>query len=54
MRYLFCIHVTLEVPMALDDSVRAGKVHDGDLIMLTDSGAGLAMGCVAIEWNVKG
>lgn len=39
------------LPMALDDAVRMGKVHDGDLIMLTGSGAGLAMGCVAIEWS---
>lgn len=39
------------LPMALDDAVRMGKVHDGDLIMLTGSGAGLAMGCVAMKWT---
>jgi 3-oxoacyl-[acyl-carrier-protein] synthase III len=39
------------LPMALDDAVRMGKVHEGDLIMLTGSGAGLAMGCVAMKWS---
>jgi len=39
------------LPMALDDAVRMGKVHDGDLIMLTGSGAGLAMGCIALKWS---
>jgi len=39
------------LPMALDDAVRTGKVQDGDLIVLTGSGAGLAMGCIALEWS---
>ena len=39
------------LPMALDDAVRAGRLRDGDLVMLTGSGAGLAMGCVALEWR---
>lgn len=39
------------LPMALDDAVRAGRLGDGDLVMLTGSGAGLAMGCVALEWR---
>ncbi len=39
------------LPMALDDAVRAGKLHDGDLILMTGSGAGLAMGSMAIEWH---
>lgn len=39
------------LPMALDDAVRAGKVRNDDLILLTGSGAGLAMGCVALRWN---
>ncbi len=39
------------LPMALDDAVRAGKVCDGDLLVLTGSGAGLSMGCVALEWR---
>lgn len=39
------------LPMALDDAARAGKLKDGDLVVLTGSGAGLAMGCVALRWN---
>jgi 3-oxoacyl-[acyl-carrier-protein] synthase-3 len=39
------------LPMALDDAVRAGRVHPGDLVLLTGSGAGMSMGCVALRWN---
>lgn len=39
------------LPMALDDAVTAGKLKDGDLILMTGSGAGLAMGSMAIEWH---
>ena len=39
------------LPMALDDAVTAGKLHEGDLILMTGSGAGLAMGSMAIEWH---
>ena len=39
------------LPMALDDAVANGRLHDGDLVMLTGSGAGLSMGSVALEWR---
>ena len=39
------------LPMALDDAVKAGRLHPGDLVLLTGSGAGLSMGCVALTWN---
>jgi 3-oxoacyl-[acyl-carrier-protein] synthase-3 len=39
------------LPMALDDSVRSGRLEEGDLILMTGSGAGLAMGSVALEWH---
>jgi 3-oxoacyl-[acyl-carrier-protein] synthase-3 len=39
------------LPMALDDAVTEGKMNDGDLILMTGSGAGLAMGSIAIEWH---
>lgn len=39
------------LPMALDDAVRAGRLREGDLVMLTGSGAGLAMGTIALEWR---
>lgn len=41
------------LPMLLDDIVRGGRVQDGDLLLLTGSGAGLAMGCVALEWRAN-
>jgi 3-oxoacyl-[acyl-carrier-protein] synthase-3 len=41
------------LPMALDDAVKAGRLHDGDLVMLTGSGAGLSMGTVALRWNPR-
>jgi 3-oxoacyl-[acyl-carrier-protein] synthase-3 len=39
------------LPMALHDARAAGRVADGALLLLTGSGAGLAMGCVALEWR---
>ncbi len=39
------------LPMALDDAVRAGRLHDGDLVVFTGSGAGLAMGSLAMRWR---
>ncbi len=39
------------LPMALDDARREGRLRDGDLLMLTASGAGLAMGSVALCWR---
>ena len=42
------------LPMALDDAARLGRLHDGNLVMLTGSGAGLAMGCVALQWRGAG
>lgn len=41
------------LPMALDDAVRAGLVRDGQLLVLTGSGAGLAMGSVALTWRSR-
>jgi len=41
------------LPMALDDSVRSGRIDEGDLILMTGSGAGLAMGSIALRWNPK-
>ena len=39
------------LPMALDDAVRAGRLHDGELVLFTGSGAGLAMGSLAMRWS---
>ncbi len=42
------------LPMALDDAVRTGRVHDGQLLMFTGSGAGLSMGSLAMRWRAAG
>lgn len=39
------------LPMALDDAVRAGRLQDGQLVVFTGSGAGLAMGSLAMRWR---
>jgi len=39
------------LPMALDDAVREGRVSPGELVVFTGSGAGLAMGSLAMIWN---
>ena len=42
------------LPMALHDAVEAGRLRDGALVVLTGSGAGLAMGTVALRWRASG
>lgn len=39
------------IPMALDDAARAGRLAPGDLVVMTGSGAGLSMACVALRWD---
>ncbi|HEU4355151.1 MAG TPA: beta-ketoacyl-ACP synthase III [Actinomycetota bacterium] len=39
------------IPIALDRAWRADKIHDGDLVLLTSFGAGLAWGANLIRWN---
>lgn len=41
------------LPMALDDAVQRGRIRDGDLLMFTGSGAGLAMGSLAMRWRSR-
>ncbi|WP_461415530.1 3-oxoacyl-ACP synthase III family protein [Gemmatimonas sp.] len=41
------------LPMALDDAVRGGRVADGDLLVLTATGAGMAMGSLAMRWRTR-
>ena len=40
------------IPIALDRAWRAGRVHDGDLVLLTSFGAGLAWGANLIRWSI--
>ncbi len=38
------------VPLALDEAVAEGRVHDGDLLVLSGFGGGLAWGTALIRW----
>ena len=49
---LVVLRVARGEPLSLHgDGAGEGKLHDGDLILMTGSGAGLAMGTVALEWR---
>ncbi len=39
------------IPIALDRAWRAGRVHTGDLVLLTSFGAGLAWGANLVRWT---
>lgn len=41
------------LPMALDDLVRTRGIREGALLLFTGSGAGLAMGAVAMRWQPR-
>jgi len=38
------------VPLALDEAVRTGKIHEGDLVLLVAFGGGLTWGSAAVRW----
>jgi 3-oxoacyl-[acyl-carrier-protein] synthase-3 len=40
------------IPIALDRAWRAGRIHDGDLVLITSFGAGLAWGANLIRWTM--
>ena len=53
----FCINIdrygntsSASVPILLDEMNRAGKIHEGDLIILAAFGGGLSAGAVIIRW----
>lgn len=39
------------IPLALDETVRAGKVHPGDVIAASGFGAGLTWGAAIFQWG---
>ncbi len=39
------------IPLALDEAVRAGRVHDGSLVVLVGFGAGLTWGANVLRWG---
>ncbi len=38
------------IPIALDECVRAGRLHEGDLVVLTAFGSGFLWGSAALRW----
>jgi 3-oxoacyl-[acyl-carrier-protein] synthase-3 len=40
------------IPIALDRAYRAGRMHEGDLVVLTSFGAGLTWGATAMRWTM--
>jgi len=41
------------IPLALADAAEAGRLHDGDLVLMTGMGAGLTWGSALMEWSSK-
>ncbi len=39
------------IPIALSETVRAGKINDGDVLVLVGFGGGLTWGAVALRWG---
>ncbi len=39
------------VPIALSESVKQGKINDGDIVVLVGFGGGLTWGAVALKWG---
>jgi 3-oxoacyl-[acyl-carrier-protein] synthase-3 len=39
------------IPLSLDEEVKAGKIKDGDLIVMVGFGGGLTWGAIAIRWG---
>src|SRR5712691_1625709 len=40
------------IPIALDRAWRAGRLREGDLVLLTSFGAGLAWGANLVRWTL--
>jgi 3-oxoacyl-[acyl-carrier-protein] synthase III len=38
------------IPMALDDAVKKGKIHKGDLVVMVGSGVGYNQAAAAVKW----
>jgi 3-oxoacyl-[acyl-carrier-protein] synthase-3 len=38
------------IPIALDEALRAGRVHEGDILLFAGFGAGLTWGAVLLRW----
>jgi 3-oxoacyl-[acyl-carrier-protein] synthase-3 len=40
------------IPIALDRAYRAGRIHPGDLVLLTSFGSGLTWGATLVRWTL--
>jgi 3-oxoacyl-[acyl-carrier-protein] synthase-3 len=40
------------IPIALDRAYRAGRIHEGDLVLFTSFGAGLTWGATVVRWTM--
>ncbi len=40
------------IPIALDHAWRGGRIHPGDLVLLTSFGAGLTWGATLVRWTL--
>jgi 3-oxoacyl-[acyl-carrier-protein] synthase-3 len=38
------------IPIALDECVEAGRIHEGDLVLMTSFGGGVTWGAVLLRW----
>lgn len=41
------------IPVALDEAVQNGKIHEGDHLVLVGFGGGLTWGAAVLRWNTK-
>jgi 3-oxoacyl-[acyl-carrier-protein] synthase-3 len=41
------------IPLALADAQADGRLHEGDLVLMTGMGAGLTWGSALMEWSTK-
>jgi 3-oxoacyl-[acyl-carrier-protein] synthase-3 len=39
------------IPLALDDAQKAGRLHDGDLVLLSGFGAGMTSASAVVRWG---
>ncbi len=39
------------IPIALSESIRGGKIKDGNVVVLVGFGGGLTWGAVALKWG---
>ena len=42
------------IPVALDEAVRAGRLNEGDIVIMVGFGAGLTWGACALKWSKVG